>query len=331
MLDFVDPPKQPTMHQVMSADLQAALGAIQQGAEEGLEMLKDKKWKLKTGEVEMKPVLGHIEYEEGDDSSKIEKHEPDEGNEGEIPCKWRVMQSVAALKDARRRENIAKQEQCWIELTEGQKGSRASASAGAPTKMTATSTVTSTSSSTVTSTSETMATKTATATATVSSTVDVEPVVDLEEAMMSQGNEDDDTYSKKYKMTSEHRTDRGVAHAKQKEERERKEREWKAMEYAERQLQQQIEERQKQMLEQALLAQEEKAVEERCRKTEEREKVRLERKTTELEKYRERERIRKEKQSKKRKEEEKDDEEDAPMIDDTDKDKDYDPDEDPEA
>ena len=99
MLDFVDPPKQPTMHPVMSADLQAALGAIQQGTEEWLEVLKEKKWKLETGEVEMKPVLGHIKYkEEEDDGSKIEKREPDDEDEGEIPRKWRTAQSVAALR-----------------------------------------------------------------------------------------------------------------------------------------------------------------------------------------------------------------------------------------
>ena len=34
MLDFEDPSVQLTMHPVMSADLQAALGAIQQGVEE---------------------------------------------------------------------------------------------------------------------------------------------------------------------------------------------------------------------------------------------------------------------------------------------------------
>ena len=132
-------------------------------------MLKEEKRKLETGEVEMKPALGHIKYEEEeDDGSKIEKCEPDDEDEGEIPRKWRTTQSVAALKDARRQENIAKQEQRWLELTEGQKGSGASASAGTPTKMTATSTVMSTSSSTMTSTSEGMTMKTATVTATVS-------------------------------------------------------------------------------------------------------------------------------------------------------------------
>ena len=72
----------------MSADLQAALGAIQQGAEERLEILKEKKQKLETGDVEMKPVLGHIEYEEEeDDGSKVEKHEPEEKKDDEIPRK----------------------------------------------------------------------------------------------------------------------------------------------------------------------------------------------------------------------------------------------------
>ena len=41
---------------VMSADLQAALGAIQ--------VLKDKKQKLETGKLEMKLVLGDIKFEE---------------------------------------------------------------------------------------------------------------------------------------------------------------------------------------------------------------------------------------------------------------------------
>ena len=56
------------------------------------------------------------------------------------------------------------------------------------------------------------------------------------------------------------------------------------MRYAEQQLQKEVEDRQKQMLEQALLEEDEKGVEERCRKSEERQKARLERKATELEK-----------------------------------------------
>ena len=72
----------------MSADIQAALGAIQRGTEERLEVLKEKKRKLETGDVEIKPVLGHIEYEEEeDDGSKVGKHEPEEEKEDESPRK----------------------------------------------------------------------------------------------------------------------------------------------------------------------------------------------------------------------------------------------------
>ena len=123
----------------------------------------------------MKPVLGHIEFEEGGEGPKVEE-EPGDGEEGEIPRKGRVTQSIVVLKDAKRKENIAKQEQRWMELTEGRKGSGASASVGAPTEVTTTSTVTSTVSSTMTSTSESTTTKTATAT--VSSTVEGEPPVE---------------------------------------------------------------------------------------------------------------------------------------------------------
>ena len=69
------------MHPEMSADLPAALGAIQWGVEEQLEVLKEKKQK----DEEMKPVLGHIEYEEEeDDGSKVEKHELEDEEEDKI-------------------------------------------------------------------------------------------------------------------------------------------------------------------------------------------------------------------------------------------------------
>ena len=84
------------------------------------------------------------------------------------------------------------------------------------------------------------------------------------------------------------------------------------------------------MSEQALLEEEEKAVEERRWKTEERQKAWLERKATELEKQRECEKKRREKHKKKCKERT-EEEEEKEMIDDMDKDKDYDPDKDPEA
>ena len=141
-----------------------------------------------------------------------------------------------------------------MELTQGQQGSRVSASLGVPTEMAMTSTVMSTVSSTVTSTGST----TTMEMAMVSSTIEIEQEVDLEAAMHSQGNDDDDTYGRKYKTTSEDRTDRGVARAKQREECERQERECKAMEYAERQLQKQVEEREKRVSEQTLLEQDEK-------------------------------------------------------------------------
>ena len=65
MLGVVDPPVPSTTHPVMSVDLQSALGAIQWGAEEWLDALKDKNRKLEMGELEMKAVLGHIKFEEG--------------------------------------------------------------------------------------------------------------------------------------------------------------------------------------------------------------------------------------------------------------------------
>ena len=43
MLCCVDPPVQSKGHTVMSPDLQAALGTIQRGAKERLEILKDRK------------------------------------------------------------------------------------------------------------------------------------------------------------------------------------------------------------------------------------------------------------------------------------------------
>ena len=60
MLCCGDPP----VHAVMSPDLQAAYGAIQWGAEEWLEILKDRKLQLETGEAEMKPkLIGHSELD----------------------------------------------------------------------------------------------------------------------------------------------------------------------------------------------------------------------------------------------------------------------------
>ena len=57
----------------------------------------------------------------------------------------------------------------------------------------------------------------------------------------------------------------------------------------EQQLQKEVEEKWKQMAEQAFLEEDEKAVEERCRISEEKQKAWLERKASELEKQRQRE------------------------------------------
>ena len=108
-----------------------------------------------------------------------------------------------------------RKEKKTLELTQGCKSSTASVSSGAPTETMIKSTVTSTMSS--------MGAE-GTATATISSTMEGE-MVDLEEAMMSQGDDNDDRHSKKYRTTSEDRTDRSVARAKQKEEHKKQEKE----------------------------------------------------------------------------------------------------------
>ena len=78
-----------------------------------------------------------------------------------------------------------------------------------------------------------------------------------------------------------------------------------------------------------MLEKEEKTVEEKRRLSEQKQKARLERKATELQKQKQREKECWEKCQKKRKE--KVEEEEEAMMDDTDKDKDYNPDDDPEA
>ena len=123
--------------------------------------------------------------------------------------------------------------------------------------------------------------------------------VDLEVAMFSQGDDDDDVYGKKYRTMSEDRTDRSVARAKQKEDCEKQEKEHAAMQYAEAQLQKEVEEHQKQVTQQALLEEEEKAVAERRRKSEEKQKTRLEWKVTKLQKQKQREKERWKKRQKK--------------------------------
>ena len=318
MLYCVDLSEQPAAHPVMSADLQAVLGAIQRSAEEQLEVLKDKKHQLEAGDTKPK-LVGHVELDEKGELLKIEAEpeEPDEGTEGGgAPKRW-VTQSIVSIRDAKRKENIEKQERQWFALTGNR--STASASLGAPTEAMVTMTETAAASSVG---AEGMA-PTAVASTTEGDTVD------LEAAMLSQGDDDDDVYGKKYRTTSEDRTVRSAARVKQKEDREKQEKERAALRYAEAQLQKEVKERQKQEAQQALLEEEEKAIEEKRRLSEEKQKARLERKVTELQKQKQREKERREKCPKKRKG--KVEEEEEAMIDDTDKDKDYNPDNDPEA
>ena len=282
ILELVDPPIPTTEHPPISEDLQKALGDIQRGAEERLEVLKGQKRMLKTGMKEdMRPVLGHIEKVEEEEVTETERKEMETGDM-DPPRKRRVTQSVTALKESRQKQMMADQEWRWLESTGGWYGPRprpkASGSLGAPVG-----------SAIVTST-------TSTATATVSSTVEAEEEEDLEEVMHSQGDKEESGYGKKYKTTSEDRMDRSAARAKQKEERERIKKECKAMEYAEQEIQSKTAKKEKQLSEQALLEKEEMAVEERRQKDKERkrqleakDKECLERKATELEKQREQE------------------------------------------
>ena len=82
MLCCVDPPEQSTGHVVMSLEIQAALGAIERGAEEQLEILRDKKRQLETSEVKPQ-LLGHVEVDEKGELPKVEAEpeEPDESTE----------------------------------------------------------------------------------------------------------------------------------------------------------------------------------------------------------------------------------------------------------
>ena len=98
MLYCADPSKQPAAHLVMSANLQAALGAIQQGTEERMEVLKQKKRQLEVSETKLK-LVGHVELDEKGELLKIEA-EPEgldkdmEG--GGAPKRW-VTKSIVSI------------------------------------------------------------------------------------------------------------------------------------------------------------------------------------------------------------------------------------------
>ena len=163
-----------------------------------MELLKGQKHELEArSKEEMKPVLGHIETVE---KEEVEVEEKDEGDGGQDrPRKQRATQSIVTMKEERKKQFMADQEQRWLELTGGRYGPRpkpkASVSLGAPVRSaTATSTVTTTA-------------------ATVSSTTEAAEEIGLEETMQGQEEEEGD-YGRKYKMTSEDRTDRGAARVK---------------------------------------------------------------------------------------------------------------------
>ena len=190
MLCCVDPPEQSKGHAVMSPDLQVALGAIEQGAEEQLEMLRDRKHQLETSDTKLQ-LVGHMEVDEEGELLKIEAEpeEPDKGTENGGAVKRRVTQSVALLRDAKRKKNIERQEKRWFALA----GKKSTASSSLGTRLEAMETTT-----------ETAAASSlgaeGTAPAVVTSTMEGD-TVDLEAAMLSQGDDDDDVYGKKYLMT----------------------------------------------------------------------------------------------------------------------------------
>ena len=235
-----------------------------------MEVLKEKKRQLKISDTKLK-LVGHVELDEKGELLKIEVEPEDTGEVmegGGAPKRW-VTQSITTIRDTRWKENIQKQERQWFALT-GSK-STASASLGAPMEAMATMTETAAASSVG---------EEGTILTAVTSTTEGD-TVDLEEAMLSQGDDDDDFYGKKYRTTPEDRTDRSTARAKQKEDHEKQEKECAALRYTEAQLQKDIKECQKQEAQKALLEEEEKAVEERRKLSEEKQKARLERKGTE--------------------------------------------------
>ena len=208
-------------------------------------------------------LVGHVEVDEKGELVKVEAEpeEPDESTEDGGSRKRRVTQSIVSIRDAKRKENIEKQERRWFALAV--KKTTTSASLGAPPEAMETTTETPAANSLGAE---------GTAPTVVTSTMEG-GMVDLEAAMLSQGDDDDDVYGKKYQMTSEDRTDRSAARAKQKEDREKQKRERAALRYAEAQLQKEVEERKKQEAQQALLKTEEKTVEERRRLSEQKQKA----------------------------------------------------------
>ena len=80
MADVVDPPKPRSKHPVMSPALEKALSEIEKGAEEWLEVLRNKKKQAEEGEASTETVprlIGHVE--------KVEQKEFEEQPEDDRP------------------------------------------------------------------------------------------------------------------------------------------------------------------------------------------------------------------------------------------------------
>ena len=148
-----------------------------------MEVLRQKKRQLEVSDTKPK-LVGHVEFDKKGELLKIEAEPegPDKDTEGGgAPKRW-VTQSIVSIQDVRQKENIEKQERWWFALT----GSRSttSASLGAPREAVDTMT-------------ETATTNTVGAEGMASTAVTLTTegdTMDLEAAMLSQGDDDEDVY-----------------------------------------------------------------------------------------------------------------------------------------
>ena len=212
ILEPVDVPMPTEGQPQICEDLQKALGDIERGAEERMEVLRGQKRALEiAAKKEKKTVLGHTEEAEEEEVTEIEKEEK-QTSVVDPPRKRRTTKAETVLKEEQKKQFMADQERRWLEFTRGRYETRTktkpSASLGAPVRSAA---VTST---------------TTTTTATVSSLAEVTEEIDLEEAMVGKGDEEETGYEKRYKTTSEDRTDRSKARHKQREERSKNGKRW---------------------------------------------------------------------------------------------------------
>ena len=199
MVNVVDPPKLKGAHPVMSSDLKQALGAIQKGAEERLEVLKSKarKMGLEKSSGETVPVLvGHIEKvdpgegkeEEGTLQKEEETRDRQPANTADQDSGKKQTTDKTTLRKRRTTQSVSKikeQKKRWQEVTKKGLGDVVSAE------------------------------------------------VDLEEAMMSEESEKQDEkdkdkpkecegYGKVYTKTNETRSKRSLSRAEKREQEEKR-------------------------------------------------------------------------------------------------------------